>query len=67
MLNEREMRYRLSCAQDQGVPMTNYGMTISVAQGVIERVLGCFPEALAAYRRGMAAQRSAPEKNATPG
>ena len=25
MLNEREMKYRLSCAQDQGVPMTNYG------------------------------------------
>ena len=23
MLNEREMKYRLSCAEDQGVPMTN--------------------------------------------
>ena len=29
MLNEREMKYRLSCAQDQDVPMTNYGILIA--------------------------------------
>ena len=29
MLNEREMKYRLSCAEDQGVPMTNYGILIA--------------------------------------
>ena len=27
-MNEREMKYRLSCAQDQDVPMTNYGILI---------------------------------------
>ena len=41
-------------AARQGVPMTNYGMAISVSQGVIERALECFPAALDAYRRGMA-------------
>ena len=39
-------------AARQGVPMTNYGMAISIAQGVIERALECFPAALDAYRRG---------------
>ena len=28
MLNEREMRYRLGCACDAGVPITNYGILI---------------------------------------
>ena len=41
-------------AARQGVPMTNYGMAISVSQGVIERALECFPAALDAYRRGVA-------------
>ena len=26
MLNEREMKYRIACCQDQGVPITNYGI-----------------------------------------
>ena len=26
MLNEREMKYRLACAKDQNIPMTNYGI-----------------------------------------
>ena len=43
-------QYRAAC---QGVPMTNYGMAISVSQGVIARALECFPAALDAYRRGM--------------
>ena len=29
MLNEREMKYRLQCAQDQGIPITNYGIAIA--------------------------------------
>lgn len=33
MLNEREMKYRLSCAQDQNVPMTNYGILIAYVKG----------------------------------
>ena len=32
-----------------GIPVTNYGIAISVLQGVAERTLSPFPEALAAY------------------
>ena len=40
MLGEREMKYRLSCARDQGVPMTNYGILIAYMNGILERSLG---------------------------
>ena len=42
MLNEREMKYRLSCAEDQGVPMTNYGIIIAYMNGMLERSLEPF-------------------------
>ena len=29
MLNEKEMKYRLKCAADAGIPMTNYGTAIA--------------------------------------
>ena len=32
MLNEREMKYRLACAKDQDIPMTNYGIAIAYMQ-----------------------------------
>ncbi|MCL1939206.1 MAG: [FeFe] hydrogenase H-cluster maturation GTPase HydF [Desulfovibrionaceae bacterium] len=38
MLNRREMRRRLRMCARHGVPVTNYGMAISFAQGVLERV-----------------------------
>ena len=44
MLNEREMRYRLACARDQGVPMTNYGILIAHTQGILKRRVQVFPE-----------------------
>lgn len=44
MLNEREMKYRLSCAADQGVPMTNYGILISYVKGILERSVELFPD-----------------------
>ena len=44
MLNEREMRYRLACARDQGVPMTNYGILIAHTQGILKRSVQVFPE-----------------------
>ncbi len=44
MLNEREMKYRLSCAADQGVPMTNYGILIAYVKGILERSVELFPE-----------------------
>lgn len=44
MLNEREMKYRLKCAGDQGVPMTNYGITIAYMKGILKRSVEVFPE-----------------------
>ena len=44
MLNEREMKYRLKCAEDQGVPMTNYGITIAYMKGILKRSVEVFPE-----------------------
>lgn len=44
MLNEREMKYRLSCAQDQGVPMTNYGILIAYVKGILKRSVEVFPK-----------------------
>lgn len=44
MLNEREMKYRLSCAEDQGVPMTNYGILIAYVHGILKRSVQVFPE-----------------------
>lgn len=43
MLTEREVRYRMKCAQDQNVPFTNYGITIAYIQGILRRCLGIFP------------------------
>ena len=37
MLNRREMQYRLACAEDQGIPVTNYGMLIAYMNGILER------------------------------
>ncbi len=47
MLNEREMKYRLKCAKDQGVPMTNYGIAIAYLQGILRRSIELFPDILA--------------------
>ena len=53
-VTRKQILVRQYRAARQGVPMTNYGIAISVSQGVIERALECFPAALDAYRRGMA-------------
>lgn len=42
MLNEREMKYRLKCAEDQGVPMTNYGILIAEIKGILKRSIEIF-------------------------
>ena len=44
MLNEREMKYRLSCAADQEVPMTNYGIMIAYVKGILKRSVQVFPD-----------------------
>lgn len=43
MLNEREVRYRMKCAADQGIPITNYGITIAYMQGILRRSIEIFP------------------------
>ncbi len=43
MLNEREMRYRMKTAVDQGVPMTNYGTAIAYMNGILKRSVQIFP------------------------
>ena len=44
MLNEREVRYRMKCAVDQGVPITNYGILIAHLNGILKRSVEIFPE-----------------------
>lgn len=44
MLNEREMKYRLKCAEDQTVPMTNYGIAIAHMKGILDRSVEMFSE-----------------------
>ena len=51
MLTRRETLFRIQQARQAGVPITNYGVCISVLQGVIKRVLAPFPAALAAYEK----------------
>ena len=41
-LNEREMKYRLKCAEDAGIPMTNYGIAIAHMHGILERSIAPF-------------------------
>lgn len=42
MLNEREMKFRMACARDAGLPMTNYGTAIAHMNGILERSLAPF-------------------------
>ena len=44
MLGEREVRYRMKCAVDQGVPITNYGILIAHLNGILERSIEIFPD-----------------------
>lgn len=48
-----QMLSRLRRAEAQGVPMTNYGVAISLVQGVLPRALECFPAARAAFDRAL--------------
>ena len=43
MLNEREIRYRMQCAQDQNVPITNYGIFIAHFRGILKRSIAMLP------------------------
>ncbi len=41
-LNEREMKHRIKCAQNQNIPITNYGILIAHIQGILERSIEPF-------------------------
>ncbi|EXJ15928.1 [FeFe] hydrogenase H-cluster maturation GTPase HydF [Imhoffiella purpurea] len=49
MVTRKHMLSWLYRAERQGVPMTNYGVAISLLQGVLTRSLQSFPAAMAAY------------------
>ncbi len=44
MLNQREVLYRMKCAEDQGVPFTNYGISIAHMRGILARSIAMLPD-----------------------
>ncbi len=42
MLNEAEMKHRMAKAEEQGVPMVNYGLAIAAMHGIFDRSLQIF-------------------------
>jgi len=44
MLPQREVLYRMKCAEDQGIPMTNYGIAIAHMHGILRRSVSVFPD-----------------------
>ncbi len=46
MLNDREMTFRTKCAEDTGIPMTNYGIAIAYMNGILRRSLEVLPDIL---------------------
>jgi [FeFe] hydrogenase H-cluster maturation GTPase HydF len=57
MTNRREVLSRIQKAREAGVAITNYGICISLVQGVLRRVLSPFPAALDAFDRERTALR----------
>lgn len=41
-LNEREMKYRIQCAKDALIPITNYGTAMAHIQGLLKRSIAPF-------------------------
>ena len=46
MLNEKEMKYRIGCCIESGIPITNYGIAIAHMHGILKRSLEPFPDIL---------------------
>ena len=44
MLGDREIKYRMKCAKDQGVPVVNYGVLIAKMNGILEKAIAPLPE-----------------------
>lgn len=49
--NRKEMLTRIMRAKQQGVPITNYGLTIAYSLGIFERALEPFPKVLGIYKQ----------------
>ena len=45
MLNDMEMKHRMSVAKEKGVPMVNYGVAIAGMNGILKRSIEPFAEA----------------------
>jgi len=43
MVNDKEVAYRLGKAKEYNIPFTNYGITLAMASGTLERTLRIFP------------------------
>jgi [FeFe] hydrogenase H-cluster maturation GTPase HydF len=54
VMNRKAMLNRIRTAKELGVPITNYGITISFLQGVLKRTLSPFPAALNAFEKELA-------------
>jgi len=50
-LNRRAMLNRIMHCKKQGVPISNYGLTIAYSLGILERALEPFPSALETYKQ----------------
>ena len=50
MTNRRALLSRIHIAQDHGVPITNYGIAISLLQGALPRTLEPFADAYSVYK-----------------
>lgn len=44
MLDDKEMQFRRTLAENQGVPFTNYGTAIAHVNGILERSIEIIPE-----------------------
>ena len=51
MLTRREMLSRIQRVKEEGVALTNYGVSIAFLQGALKRVLSPFPAALDAFTK----------------
>lgn len=51
MLNEKEMKRRISAAKAAGVPIVNYGVAIACMHGILKQSLAPFPEVLEILER----------------
>jgi [FeFe] hydrogenase H-cluster maturation GTPase HydF len=61
MWNRQEMVSRIRFCEAQGVPITNYGLVIAFVQGILDRALEPFPDALAAYQEARVANTVVPD------